>query len=261
MKTNIRIPSVRQLIRHIGKRILLKNWSGHCPICEGKTRFFAHGDWYREELRCGRCRSVARERGLMRVIHSLYPEWRKAAIHESSPGGRGTSVKLARECLQYTSSQFMPELAPGSVSEGGHITQDLEAQTFADNSFDLVISQDVFEHLFHPDRAIREIVRTLRPGGAHIMTVPIVRRSEQSVRRASMDSGKVIHLSDPQYHGNPVGDGTSLVTIDWGYDIADYLTRMSGCPTTIYSIDNIGEGICVEIEVIVTRKPASDPAL
>jgi SAM-dependent methyltransferase len=248
---------MRQLMGYVRKRIFLKNWSGYCLICQSKTRFFAHGKWYREQLHCGRCGCIARERGLMRVIQSLYPEWRKAAIHESSPGGRGTSLKLARECLQYTSSQYMPELAPGSLSEGGHVAQDLEAQTFADSSFDLVISQDVFEHLFHPDRAIQEIVRTLKPGGAHIMTVPIARQDEHSVRRATIDSGKIVHLQDPQYHGNPVGDGTSLVTIDWGYDIADYLTRMSGCPTTIYVIDSLREGICEEIEVVVTRKPAS----
>jgi ubiquinone/menaquinone biosynthesis C-methylase UbiE len=36
---------------------------------------------------------------------------------------------------------------------------------FADNSFDLVLSHALFEHLANPVRAIQELLRVLRPGG------------------------------------------------------------------------------------------------
>ncbi|WP_371419407.1 methyltransferase domain-containing protein [Bradyrhizobium sp. CCBAU 051011] len=35
---------------------------------------------------------------------------------------------------------------------------------FADDTFDLVITQDVFEHIFRPDLAISDIARTLKIG-------------------------------------------------------------------------------------------------
>jgi len=42
----------------------------------------------------------------------------------------------------------------------------------------LHLTQDVFEHMFDPAAAFREIVRTLQPGGAHVFTTPLVRKSE-----------------------------------------------------------------------------------
>lgn len=42
---------------------------------------------------------------------------------------------------------------------------DARGLPFADNSFDLAFSLDVLEHIQHPERALREIARVVRPGG------------------------------------------------------------------------------------------------
>ena len=58
------------------------------------------------------------------------------------------------------------------------------------------------------------------------------------------------------YHGNPIGDGKSLVTFDWGYDIGEYIFQASGLFTQLIYINDIDKGIRAEfIEVLVTRKP------
>ena len=44
----------------------------------------------------------------------------------------------------------------------GYRCEDIERQTFADETFDLVISQDVMEHVFRPDLSYRQIYPTLR---------------------------------------------------------------------------------------------------
>jgi SAM-dependent methyltransferase len=191
----------------------------------------------------------------MRVLATLYPDWRALRIHESSPGSGGASLKLKSECADYVATQYVPDCEPGSEWNGCRI-EDLARQTFPDASFDIVVTQQVFEHLFEPGEAIAEIARTLRPGGAHLMTVPIVHRHRGSERRAALADGEVIYLREPQYHDNPVGSG-SLVTVDWGLDIADYLAEKSGCLTSIYMIDDRSQGIIgKQIEVVVTRKPA-----
>jgi SAM-dependent methyltransferase len=240
-------------VRNAAQILMRRRWKGYCPICEQPTYFVALGPYYRDQLVCRKCRSIPRERALIRVVNELYPDWRSLRIHESSPSASGASLKLAKECQNYVASQYVPNQDGGS-DWNGFVVQDLTCQTFPAEFFDLVITQDVFEHLMDPDAAIVDIVRTLKPGGAHIMTVPIVGRNCASRRRAKLVDGEITHLAEPQYHDNPSGNG-SLVTVDWGYDIADYLCLKSGCPTSMHVIDDLSQGIRAEyIEVVVTRK-------
>lgn len=242
-------------------------FEGFCPLCGEASAFVAHlerpvpAEWlpgaFRGALRCERCQSVPRERALFTVVERLYPDWRRLRMHESSPGDHGASRKFRKECERYVVSQYDPAIAFGTMHpSGAYRSEDLEAQTFADESFDIVITQDVFEHLFDPARAIREIARTLRPGGALIMTVPIVRGTEPSRRRASRGTQGITHLAPAEYHGNPMTDQGSLVTIDWGYDIVDFLALHSGLSVSMYYFDDLSRGMrAVCMEVIVCRKP------
>ena len=45
---------------------------------------------------------------------------------------------------------------------------------FTDNSFDSVLTNQVFEHVFNPDEFISEIRRVLKSGGQLLITVPFV---------------------------------------------------------------------------------------
>jgi SAM-dependent methyltransferase len=100
----------------------------------------------------------------MQVLRELLPNWRDCSIHESSPVYRGASLMLARNCSNYIATQFFRDIRRGETKDGVRC-EDLEQQTFRDNSFDVVITQDVMEHIFHPDRAYREVWRTLKCGG------------------------------------------------------------------------------------------------
>src|SRR5437868_6804981 len=52
------------------------------------------------------------------------------------------------------------------------VIQDAGNLPFEDASFDIAVSVEVLEHLFEPQRAVREIRRVLRPEGLLIATVP-----------------------------------------------------------------------------------------
>lgn len=193
----------------------------------------------------------------MRVISELKPDWRNLAIHESSPSDRGTSRKLRQHCGGYISSQYDSSLRPGQLHPSKQYrNEDLGGQTFPDESFDIVVTQDVFEHLPDPAAAIREIARTLKPGGAHIASIPLVRKWDSSRMRArQLPSGEMEHILPPEYHGNPVDDKGSLVMTDWGYDIGSFFQRHSDMDTVIYHINDIDNGIRAEyIEIVVSRK-------
>jgi SAM-dependent methyltransferase len=232
---------------------------GVCPVCEQETRFQAWGTWLRDSFICMKCESLPRERAFYTVLERVRPNWRELRIHESSPSQTGG--KLARECGDYTPTHFSPGLAPGAIGPEWR-NEDLERQTFEDESFDIVATQDVFEHLLEPDLAIAEIARTLKPGGLHIATVPLVMAFRPSERRARrLPDGGLEHLKEPAHHLNPVDPEGSLVTVDWGYDIADYFDVHGGLNTTIFALDDLSRGIRAElIEVLVSRKGAV-PAL
>jgi len=228
---------------------------GHCPICAGPARFVASGPWWRDSFACSGCGSIPRERALMLTIDRWMPDWRAAVIHESSPCHRSASFRLATECPAYVGSQFFED-HPGEPVVKGIRNENLERLSFADESIDLHVTQDVFEHVLDPDAAYREIGRTLRPGGMHMFTVPLVNKHRPSVTRARLDADGISNLLPPEYHGNPVGDGRALVVTDWGYDICDRIFRASGLFTHILHIDDMQHGIRAEyIEILITVKP------
>jgi len=137
---------------------------------------------------------------------------------------------------------------------GDWIPADREGLTFADATFDLIITQDVMEHVLDPAAALREIARVLKPGGAHIFTVPLVNKCSPTSRRAERQpDGSILHLAEPSFHGNPIDSRGSLVTVDWGYDIIEFIREESGLSTHMITIDEIERGIRAEfIEVLVS---------
>lgn len=191
----------------------------------------------------------------MAVLDDLFPDWGGLTIHESSPGDRGASKRLAQECGKYIPSQFFPNIDSGSMV-GNIRCENLESLTFEDDSIDLHITQDVMEHVFNPASAFRELARTLKPGGAHVFTVPIIQRLAPSRRRAErLENGEIVHLEPAEYHGNPISNKGSLVTVDWGFDICRHIFDSSGLFTEIVRIDDLSRGIRAEyIEVLVSRK-------
>jgi SAM-dependent methyltransferase len=233
--------------------------SGRCPACAANVTFVAHDSWLRDHFLCSNCGSIPRERALMAVVEMYFPQWRGLTVHESSPVDRGASKRLRQECAHYIPSQYFPDRPPGSMVRKVRC-ENLEALTFADASIDLHITQDVLEHVFHPSQVFREIARTLKPGGAHIFTVPIGNRQAPSKLRASIDAeGVISHLEAPVYHGNPISEEGSLVTVDWGYDICSRIFEACGLYTHLIYIDDLSRGIRAElIEVLVTIKPQQD---
>ncbi len=51
---------------------------------------------------------------------------------------------------------------------------DGETFPFDDASFDSLVANEVFEHVFNPDRFLDEAYRVLKPGGMMLMTMPFV---------------------------------------------------------------------------------------
>jgi len=233
--------------------------AGHCPICEQDVEYEVKGPWHRDQLWCPSCPggSVPRERALALVLNEVRPNWRGLRIHESSPCGRGISVLMARECAHYTASQYYPDRPAGSIVKGAR-NENLEEQTFADAAFDIVVSLDVMEHVYYPDKVLAEIYRTLSDGGVYICTFPVRKAQvEPAERRFEWGSnGDRIDFKPPEFHGNPVSDEGSIVTIDYGYDLHRKFAEWAPFDVRVYRFADRTHGILGEYtDVVACRKP------
>lgn len=211
---------------------------GHCPVCKRNTLFISRDDWLRESYKCIFCHSRPRQRALVKVLNETVPDWQHKIIHESSPGGGATYKMFQKACSNYTYSYFYEEKALGVVLDEQCSNQNLENMTFKDESFDIIITQDVFEHINYPFKAFQEIERVLKPGGYHIFTVPIDNPFVRTIPRVKMENGIRIPILPEVYHGNPIDkEKGSLVTYDWGNDICGLIESCSGMRASMIAFD------------------------
>lgn len=91
--------------------------------------------------------------------------------------------------------------------------------TFHDSAFDIVIVNDIFEHVPDTDKCLEEIARVTAPGGKLITTFPFNIGADESVVKAKLTDSGIEHLAEPEYHGNPVDPQGSLVFEIPGWDI------------------------------------------
>jgi len=144
-------------------------------------------------------------------IEQFFPNWQKGAIHESSPGARGASVRLAKECPNYIPSQFFCGVQGGTEVDGVRC-ENLEKLSFPNDSIDLHVTQDVFEHVFDPEAAFREIAHLADIGAFEVneafASVVLAWQAETGADLAKVNiNGGAIAL------GHPLGgSGARLMT-------------------------------------------------
>jgi SAM-dependent methyltransferase len=92
--------------------------------------------------------------------------------------GCGVGGDYGQWVKQRAASYVGVDVSPRAVEQAraagldAHVIDDAASLPFADESFDMVICIEVFEHLFSPDRAASEIRRVLRPAGRLVASTP-----------------------------------------------------------------------------------------
>jgi SAM-dependent methyltransferase len=119
------------------------------------------------------------------------------------------------------SEYLEPGMLPGQVKDGIR-HEDATSLSFPDASFDVLVSNDVFEHVADIEATLSEARRVLRPGGTLLFSVPFY-GTDATEQRAALVAGTVQHLSDPEYHGDPVRPKEGcLVFYHFGWDLLEY---------------------------------------
>ena len=220
---------------------VLEEHSFKCSIC-GNNKFQIEKGVSIREAKCKECGASKRNSDIALAILKVFGLSDKSFLMKDFFFLKNCSIyevqsygaihEILSVLPHYLCSEYFEDLFPGEIHHSGIRCENLERLSFAENSFDLVISQDVLEHVSDPDKAFKEIHRVLKPGGCHLFTVPI-HEGKKTIKRAKAKDKKVINLLPPVYHGNPVKEITEyLVFTDWGDDIIEYLDSL-GFPTQI----------------------------
>ncbi len=156
-----------------------------------------------------------------------------------------------------TGSEYLgPKFKPGTIVKGIR-HEDLQHLSFADDSFDIIVSCEVFEHIPDPDQGLAETFRVLRPGGQLILTIPFFARNPASVRRAGLENGVLRYYLPKEFHYNPLSRNGSLVFTDFSWDL---LARLHAAgfedPRALYAWSAECGHLSLTQPVFVCWKPA-----
>jgi len=206
---------------------------GYCVPCGKRVPFlvdmmaggrFDGQRWlpnWRERLECPLCRMNNRQRLIATLLWQVLQSGPAKADIYLMEQVTPIFTWVLRQFPQHTisGSEYLGHAYRGGEVVRGLRHEDVTALSFKDNSLDVILSNDVFEHVSDPWAGFRECARVLRPGGTLLFTVPFDPGSEQSLVRARLVEDRVQHLLPPVFHGNPVSTEGSLVFTDFGWDL------------------------------------------
>jgi SAM-dependent methyltransferase len=209
---------------------------GFCVPCDRKVSFLVDmqsggqrqgSSWtpnWRERMECPLCRMNNRQRLIATLIKQKLSNNKNQNVYfmeQVTPIYSWAISKFKEHNL--VGSEYLGYEYEGGTTIKGIRHEDVENLSFSDSQLDLIVSNDVFEHVPHPAKAFAECARVLNPGGVMLATIPFHSGMDQSVIRAQLDNGQVKHLLPEAYHGNPVSADGSLVFTDFGWDILEQM--------------------------------------
>ena len=213
---------------------------GFCVPCNKKVPFLVDmqsggqrntNSWipnWRERMECPLCGMNNRQRLVATLINQNLSNNKNQNVYfmeQVTPIYNWAISKFKEHNL--VGSEYLGYEYEGGTIVKGIRHEDVENLSFSDSQLDLIVSNDVFEHVPHPVKAFAECARVLKSGGVMLATIPFHSGMDESVIRAQLDNGQVEHLLPEAYHGNPVSADGSLVFTDFGWDILE-LMKVAG---------------------------------
>ncbi len=251
-----------------------------CPVCGARARpLYEFPDILlrtehrigvlRETLQCNHCVASMRQRSLAAaLLDCLNDRWDTdlQSVADLAAHGLGglrllntdnfsAMTQLLLGVEGYSRCSYLPERAFGLPLAPGYSNQDLQRLSFADSSFDLLLTSDVMEHVRDCDSAHREIYRVLAPGGIYIFNVPCDMHMEEDICLVDTTTPEDVFLCRPQYHGDPLSDGVLAYRV-FGRSLIAALESI-GFEVQFHLMQR-PEQLIIEGDVFVARKPPRD---
>ena len=209
--------------------------SGYCTACRRVRNFkvncgvyFGHLPNLREGLVC-ECGLSNRNR----LIYSAITMEKDSEVDVQMAILEGTSLLYRRLQEKYPviiGSEYIGEGVPGGTlhTVGGLSVrhESITGLSFPSCSLDVIVHNDVLEHIFDYKKALEELYRVLRKGGSLIFTCPFFFMLDRELQKARiLDDGSIEFLMEPEYHGDPINPQGALTFYHYGWGLLDDLTR------------------------------------
>ncbi len=178
----------------------------------------------RENALCIHCKSCSRNRHIARNVLKTFSQYGARSLKDFADidsvriyntAASGCFARVWGKQPHITYSEYFDDCERGQHKDG-ILCQDLQALTFEDGCFDLVISEDVLEHLRDYRKGFQEIHRVLKKAGYHIFTVPLpFSFRHKTFSRFEQKDGHLVPVLPMEYHGDPVrGQSCSFTNFD-----------------------------------------------
>ncbi|MEO8456429.1 MAG: class I SAM-dependent methyltransferase [Chloroflexota bacterium] len=97
----------------------------------------------------------------------------------------------------------------------------LQCLPLTDDSLDILLTSDVFEHVREDVPAWQEVYRVVKPGGYLVLQVPATGEFKKTQVRVEVRDGEDVYLMEPEYHAE-----NTLVYRYYGDDLYDHLRSL-----------------------------------
>jgi SAM-dependent methyltransferase len=248
--------------------------AAYCHVCGKDTTFKSYEPidfpCKRNSFLCDTCGSIGRTRHAAQTILDRFPTVPPSkSLAEFAKNFNGViwltctlgpiadQLRMMPGCI--ATDYF--ENVPSGESVDGVRCEDIQATSFESSSIDLIVTEDVLEHVPSPEAAFAEIRRVLKSGGFHIGTIPVNWGRETSVARAVIENGKLRHILEPEYHGDPSRPEGILAFTDYGQDIVTRYCSIIGPSEVLSAHEDRQQERDFAIYnnwVFVSQKPAAD---
>lgn len=219
---------------------------GVCLVCGRPSYFGKFRDNHRELGYCMLCKASNRKRQLSRVLRRVlnFGDFGriKSAKYILNAEASGGLHDCLRHNVNYLSCEYFGRGYKSGDMVDGVLNVDLASSHFDENTFDIVMTSDVFEHIPEPYVAFKEVRRILKPGGVHIFTVPFYQTSYFDEKRAEIADGEVIYHMESIYHLDPLNPDGILVYNIFSLEMLLKLAQL-GFHTTMHKLYDIRYGI------------------
>lgn len=232
--------ALKKIVLHQPDKKIL--FPGYCMVCKKEVNFCIDNQWassendvnFRESVLCPSCNLNNRMRCMVTLMeenadfskHYVYLYEQKTFFYQY----------LSTRIPHLTGSEYLGEDAiPGFVNKEGIRHEDAMNLSFEDETFDLLVSQDVFEHVADIHKTLSEAYRVLKSadietnsssGGKLLISVPFFFNNSTTEKRAEITNGELHHIKSPVYHGNPIDENGSLVFYDYGWDLLVWMKEV-----------------------------------